>query len=188
LFFFEDFFIFIVVRTTRADPRHHRKHVHHRHQQFDDADERSYKDNSNSSPIVNGENKSTAPMIDVNLITDLLIQHSQTTGFEKSLEMLTQTLRQLTDPNVVSTIPTTATSSQPSSQISQSNTFENLLMKRLQPPVLPPPVGPQVWFNPTNPQTFSSSVPPYYPPSGQRPPPNASVDFHSQQQYQNQRN
>jgi len=79
-----------IVRTTRADPRHHRKHVHNRHQSsqqqqqqnFDDADERSYKDNSNSSPLINGENKTT-PMIDVNIITDLLIQHSQSTGFEK---------------------------------------------------------------------------------------------------------
>jgi hypothetical protein len=128
-------------------------------------------------------------MIDVNLITDLLIQHSQTTGFEKSLEMLTQTLRQLTDPNVASAIPTTS-SSQPSSQISQSSTFENLLLKRLQPPqpVLPPPVAPQVWFNPATSQTFSSNVPSYYTPSGQRPSPNASIDYHSQQQYQNQRN
>jgi len=187
-----------IVRTTRADPRHHRKHVHHRHQSaqqhFDDADERSYKDNSNASPLINGENKpisQTTPMIDVNLITDLLIQHSQSTGFEKSLEMLTQTLRQLTDPNAPSAIPTTATSSQPSSQISQTNPFENLIMKRLQPPipppVLPPPVAPQVWFNSTAPQTFSSTVPPFFPPSGQRPS-NTPVDFHSQQQYQNQRN
>jgi hypothetical protein len=183
-------FFLLVVRTTRADPRHNRKHVHHRHQSsssqqhFDDADERSYKDNSNSSPLINGENKTTSqvPMIDVNLITDLLIQHSQSTGFEKSLEMLTQTLRQLTDPNVSQT-----TSSQPSSQISQSNPFENLLMKRLQPPI-PPPVAPQVWFNSTTPQSFPSSVPPFFPSSGQRPP-NAPVDFHSQQQqYQNQRN
>jgi hypothetical protein len=126
-------------------------------------------------------------MIDVNLITDLLIQHSQSTGFEKSLEMLTQTLRQLTDPNV----PSTTTSSQPSSQLSQSNPFENLLMKRLQPsippPVLPPTIASPVWFNSTTPQTFPSSVPPFFSPSGQRPP-NASIDFHSQQQYQNQRN
>jgi hypothetical protein len=186
LFLIEDLFFLlgIVVRTTRADPRHHRKHVHHRHQQFDDADERSYKDTSNSSPMINGETKPTPPMIDVNLITDLLIQHSQTTGFEKSLEMLTQTLRQLTDPNVVSAISTpTTNSSQTSSQISQSSTFENLLMKRLQPPV-----APQVWFNPTTPQTFSSTVPPYFPPSSQRSSSNAPVDFHSQQQYQNQRN
>jgi hypothetical protein len=124
-------------------------------------------------------------MIDVNLITDLLIQHSQSTGFEKSLEMLTQTLRQLTDPNVPSAIPTT-TSSQSSSQLSQSNPFDNLLMKRLQPPI-PPPVVPQVWFNSTAPQTFSSTVPPFFSPSSQRPP-NVPVDFHSQQQYQNQRN
>jgi hypothetical protein len=101
IIFFETFILILVVRTTRADPRHHRKHIHHRHQSsqqhFDDADERSHKDNSNSSPLINGENKSqsqTTPMIDVNLITDLLIQHSQSTGFEKSLEMLTQTLRQ----------------------------------------------------------------------------------------------
>jgi hypothetical protein len=123
-------------------------------------------------------------MIDVNLITDLLIQHSQSTGFEKSLEMLTQTLRQLTDPNVSQT-----TSSQPSSQISQSNPFENLLMKRLQPsippPVLPPTVASPVWFNSTTPQTFPSAVPSFYSPSGQRPS-NSSIDFHSQQQYQNQ--
>jgi len=131
-------------------------------------------------------------MIDVNLITDLLIQHSQSTGFEKSLEMLTQTLRQLTDPNVpqaisTTTIPTTTTSSQQSNQLSQANPFENLLMKRLQPPI-PPPVAPQVWFNSTTPQSFPSSVPPFFPPSSQRPP-NVSVDFHSQQQqYQNQRN
>jgi hypothetical protein len=128
-------------------------------------------------------------MIDVNLITDLLIQHSQSTGFEKSLEMLTQTLRQLTDPNA---LPTTATtSSQPSSQLSQPNPFENLLMKRLQPPIpppgLPPSVAPQVWFNSSTPQTFPSSVPPFFLPSGQRTP-NTPVDFHSQQQYQNQRN
>ncbi len=55
----------IVVRTTRADPRHHRKHVHHRHQSsqqqhFDDADERSHKDNSNSSPLINGDTKTTS--------------------------------------------------------------------------------------------------------------------------------
>ncbi len=123
-------------------------------------------------------------MIDVNLITDLLIQHSQSTGFEKSLEMLTQTLRQLTDPNVA----TASTSSQPISQLSQSNPFDNLLMKRLQPTVLSPPVvAPQVWFNSPTPQTFPSVVPPFFPSSGQRPS-NTSVDFHSQQQYQNQRN
>ncbi|CAF4494296.1 unnamed protein product, partial [Rotaria magnacalcarata] len=44
-----------IVRTTRADPRHNRKHAHHRHQSsqqyFDDADERSNKDNSNLSPL-----------------------------------------------------------------------------------------------------------------------------------------
>jgi hypothetical protein len=123
-------------------------------------------------------------MIDVNLITDLLIQHSQSTGFEKSLEMLTQTLRQLTDPNVA----TASTSSQQASQLSQSNPFDNLLMKRLQPTVLSPPVvAPQVWFNSPTPQTFPSVVPPFFPSSGQRPS-NTSVDFHSQQQYQNQRN
>jgi hypothetical protein len=128
-------------------------------------------------------------MIDVNLITDLLIQHSQSTGFEKSLEMLTQTLRQLTDPNIA---PAVATSSQQASQLSQSNPFENLLMKRLQPPIpptvlSPPVVAPQVWFNSPTPQTFPSVVPPFFPSSGQRPS-NTSVDFHSQQQYQNQRN
>lgn len=125
-------------------------------------------------------------MIDVNLITDLLIQHSQSTGFEKSLEMLTQTLRQLTDPNLPPSIPTPTANSQSSNQLSQSNPFENLLMKRLQPPI-PPPGAPQVWYNPTNPQSFSSSVPSFFPPSGQRST-NTSVDFHSQQQYQNQRN
>ncbi|UJR23316.1 hypothetical protein I4U23_026330 [Adineta vaga] len=184
-----------IVRTTRADPRHHRKHTSHRHQsshqQFDDADERSHKDKSNLSPLVNGDANSTsqsAPMIDVNLITDLLIQHSQSTGFEKSLEMLTQTLRQLTDPNTV-TLPTpmtTSSASQSSNQLNSSNPFENLLMKRLQPtippPVLLPPVAPQVWFNPTTSQSYSPTVPPFYPPS------NPSMDFHSQQQYQNQRN
>lgn len=180
------------MRTTRADPRHHRKHVHHRHQQqFDDADERSHKDHSNSSPMINGENPSSSqgtPMIDVNLITDLLIQHSQSTGFEKSLEMLTQTLRQLTDPNVSSAI---STSIQPSNQISSSNPFESLLMKRLQPSVPPPPaVAPQVWFNSTTPPTYSPSAPPFYSPSGQRST-NPSVDYHPQQQqqhYSNQRN
>ncbi|CAF4921126.1 unnamed protein product [Rotaria sp. Silwood1] len=192
-----------IVRTTRADPRHHRKHVHHRHQSsqqyFDDADERSNKDNSNLSPLVNGENNTTlqqTPMIDVNLITDLLIQHSQSTGFEKSLEMLTQTLRQLTDPNAIpptTTTTTTATSSQPSNQLPRTNPFENLLMKRLQPSIPqtvlppPPPVSSQVWFNSTTPQTFSSSVPPFFPLSGQQPP-NVPMDFHSLQQYQNQRN
>ncbi|CAF3792205.1 unnamed protein product [Adineta steineri] len=194
-----------IVRTTRADPRHHRKHILHRHQSsqqhFDDADERSNKDNSNQSPLLNGDNKTTSqqtPMIDVNLITDLLIKHSQSTGFEKSLEMLTQTLRQITDPNVVS-IPTTTTApsssststSQPSSQYSQSNPFENLLMKRLQPPippsVLPTPVVPQVWYNPAAPQTYPTPVPPFYPPTNQHPS-NTSMDYHSQQQYQNQRN
>ena len=84
-------------------------------------------------------------MIDVNLITDLLIQHSQSTGFEKSLEMLTQTLRQLTDPNGA----TTSSPSQPSNQLAQSNPFENLLMKRLQPPIPPPVLPPPVWFNST---------------------------------------
>lgn len=127
-------------------------------------------------------------MIDVNLITDLLIQHSQSTGFEKSLEMLTQTLRQLTDPNVQTSIPTPISStSQSSNQLSQTNPFENLLMKRLQPPIPPPPVTSQVWFNPTNSQAFSSTVPPYYPPTGQQST-NTSADFHSHQQYQNQRN
>jgi hypothetical protein len=64
-------------------------------------------------------------------------------------------------------------------------------MKRLQPPIppagLPPTVAPQVWFNSTTPQTFPSSVPPFFPSSSQRPS-NSTVDFHSQQQYQNQRN
>lgn len=177
----------LVVRTTRADPRHHRKHVHHRHQQqFDDADERSHKDHSSSSPMINGENQNTSqgtPMIDVNLITDLLIQHSQSTGFEKSLEMLTQTLRQLTDPNLPSGISTT----QPSNQISQSNPFENLLMKRLQPASV---VTPPVWFNSTTPPTYSPSVPSYFSSSGQQSA-TSSVDYHSQQQqqhYSNQRN
>jgi hypothetical protein len=63
----------------------------------------------------------------VNLITDLLIQHSQSTGFEKSLEMLTHTLRQLTESN---------TSTTNSSQ-SSSNSLENLLIKRLQSSVQP---------------------------------------------------
>ncbi|CAF0787158.1 unnamed protein product [Adineta ricciae] len=182
-----------IVRTTRVDPRHHRKHTSHRHQssqqQFDDADERSHKSNSISSPIVNGESKPTSqptPMIDVNLITDLLIQHSQSTGFEKSLEMLTQTLRQLTDSNPAA-LPT-PTSTATSSQLIQSNPFENLLMKRLQPavpqPVLAPPVVPQIWFNPNTPQATypAAAVPPFFPPS------NPSMDFHSQQQYPNQRN
>ena len=48
-------------------------------------------------------------MIDVNVITELLIQHSQSTGFEKSLEMLTQTLRQLTDPTAAPKPPKTKT-------------------------------------------------------------------------------
>jgi hypothetical protein len=118
-------------------------------------------------------------MIDVNLITELLIQHSQSTGFEKSIEMLTQTLRHLTEPNTTtSTPPSSSSSSQPSSHMPQSNPFENLLMKRLQPPI-PPPVPPQVWFN--------SSGPPFFPTPVQRPP-TTSIDFHSQQQYQNQRN
>lgn len=137
-------------------------------------------------------------MIDVNLITDLLIQHSQSTGFEKSLEMLTQTLRQLTDPNTGSPVPTTATatattatSSQSSSQLAQSNTFENLLLQRLQPSipptVLPTPVTSQVWFNSTAPQTYPSAVPPFFPATTGQQPPNVSMDFHSLQQYQNQR-
>jgi hypothetical protein len=51
----------IVVRTTRADPRHHRKHRHQTSEpHFDDADERSHKDNLNSSPSMNGENKNTS--------------------------------------------------------------------------------------------------------------------------------
>lgn len=135
-------------------------------------------------------------MIDVNLITDLLIQHSQSTGFEKSLEMLTQTLRQLTDPNAISsstttTATTSTTSTQPSNQLPQANPFENLLLKRLQPTipptVLPPTVTSQVWFNPTTPQTFQSSVPPYFTLPGQQTS-NVPMDLHSLQQYQNQRN
>ena len=115
-------------------------------------------------------------MIDVNLITDLLIQHSQSTGFEKSLEMLTQTLRQLTEPNVS---PTINNSTQPS----QSNPFESLLMKRLQPNV-----PPQVWFNSPTPSTYSTSVPPFFSPSSQQST-NTSGDYRSQQQhYPNQRN
>ncbi|CAF1304314.1 unnamed protein product [Rotaria magnacalcarata] len=195
-----------IVRTTRADPRHNRKHAHHRHQSsqqyFDDADERSNKDNSNLSPLVNGDSRTTlqqTPMIDVNLITDLLIQHSQSTGFEKSIEMLTQTLRQLTDPNAISSSAATATttttittnSTQQSNQLSQSNPFENLLMKRLQPmipsAVLAPPVTSQVWFNSTTPQTLPSSMPPFFPLPGQQTT-NVPMDFHSLQQYQNQRN
>lgn len=122
-------------------------------------------------------------MIDVNMITDLLIQHSQSTGFEKSLEMLTQTLRQLTDPNTISLpgAPTASALSQPASQAAQSNPFENLLMKRLQPPIPPPgppPVAaPPMWFNPA-----AAVAPPFYPPA------NPSIDFPSPQQYPNQRN
>jgi len=186
-FFFLIFFL--VVRTTRTDPRSNRKQSHNRHQSsqdyFVDADERTQRTNSNSSSITNGETKTT-PMIDVNLITDLLIQHSQSTGFEKSLEMLTQTLKQLTESNAQQS---TVAASLPSQS---ANPFESLLMKRLQPPiappVLPPPVAPQVWFNTTTPpQTFPASVPPFFPPNNQRST-NTSVDFHSQQQYPNQRN
>ncbi len=51
----------IVVRTTRADPRHHRKHRHQTSEpHFDDADERSHKDHLNSSPLINGETKTTS--------------------------------------------------------------------------------------------------------------------------------
>lgn len=135
-------------------------------------------------------------MIDVNLITDLLIQHSQSTGFEKSLEMLTQTLRQLTDPNATtssssSTTAAPATASiQPSNQLPQSNPFENLLMQRLQPSipqaVIPPPATSQIWFNSTAPQTYPTTVPSFFPSAGQQPS-GVSMDFHSLQQYQNQR-
>ena len=122
-------------------------------------------------------------MIDVNAITELLIQHSQSTGFEKSLEMLTQTLRQLTDANA------TSASSQSSHQLAPANPLENLLMKRLQAPigssVVPGP--PQVWFNPAAPTAFSSSVPPFFPSPTTTRPPTAPIDYHSQQQYQNQR-
>ena len=132
-------------------------------------------------------------MIDVNLITDLLIQHSQSTGFEKSLEMLTQTLQQLTDSNPIPSLTSTTTTSSAhsSSHLPQSNPFGNLLMKNLQPPipptVLPPPTTSHVWFNSTTPQTFQSSVSPFLPPSGQQAP-NAPMNFHSLQQYQNHRN
>lgn len=120
-------------------------------------------------------------MIDVNAITELLIQHSQSTGFDKSLEMLTQTLRQLTDPNV--------------NALPQTNPLENLLMKSLQtPPISAPPVLPTpMWFNPTATAaappatTYPSSMPTYFPPqTGQRSN-STSLDFHSQQQFSNQR-
>ena len=120
-------------------------------------------------------------MIDVNVITELLIQHSQSTGFEKSLEMLTQTLRQLTDPTAG---PTTL--SQPVNQLTQSNALEDLLMKRLQPPV-GSSVPPQAWFNAGTPPAFSSSVPPLFSSPGQRPS-TSSIDFHNQHPYHNQRN
>ena len=62
------------MRTTREDPRYHRKHLRHRHQAsqeyFDDADERSYTDNSNLSPLVNGENK-TISQVKFNKLTNL---------------------------------------------------------------------------------------------------------------------
>lgn len=120
-------------------------------------------------------------MIDVNLITDLLIQHSQSTGFEKSLEMLTQTLRQLTEPNAP---PAITNSTQPTNnQISQSNPFENLIIKGLQPTV-----SPQVWFNSSTPPAYSPSVPPFFSSSSQSST-NTSMDYRSQQQhYPNQRN
>lgn len=114
-------------------------------------------------------------MIDVNAITELLIQHSQSTGFDKSLEMLTQTLKQLTDPNKAASPAATASS------FPQNNPLENLLIKTLQTPIAPPVLPPQMWFNP-------NPVPPFFPsPSSQRSNPN-SMDFHPQHQFPNQRN
>ena len=194
---------FLVVRTTQADPRHHRKHNHTRHSShFDDADERPHQDPSKSSSRSNGDKKSATvnflqrasskkrfslqdtPMIDVNAITELLIQHSQSTGFDKSLEMLTQTLRQLTDPNA-----SAAAAAAPNALL-PANPLENLLMKSLQTPPIAAPVLPTpMWFNPSAPSTYPSSVPSYFTPqTGQRSN-SSTMDFHSQQQqYQNQRN
>jgi hypothetical protein len=141
-------------------------------------------------------------MIDVNAITELLIQHSQSTGFDKSLEMLTQTLRQLTDTNA-----STATASSPSQQLAQTNPFENLLIKRLPTSIptsgLTPPNVSQVWYNPAASSTFTHSLPPFFPrpltsqssssqstsasSTAQRSL-STSIDFHSQQQYQNEQN
>ena len=117
-------------------------------------------------------------MIDVNAITELLIQHSQSTGFEKSLEMLTQTLRQLTDTN---------TTSSSVGSLPTPNPFDNLLMKRLPNNTVPPPTTsnstPQLWFTPPGSTNFSPTVPGYFtttlaPPTNYQPP---------QQQYQNPR-
>lgn len=129
-------------------------------------------------------------MIDVNAITELLIQHSQSTGFEKSLEMLTQTLRHLTDANATG-------ASASSHQLPSANPLENLLMKRLQTPIHPtgvlPTAAAPAWFNPAAATAaFSSAVPPFYPSppttaAASTRPPTASLDYHSQQQYQNQR-
>lgn len=121
-------------------------------------------------------------MIDVNTITELLIQHSQSTGFEKSLEMLTQTLRQLTDAN--------SASSQTNSTLPSANPFDNLLIKRLQTPIVQTSISTTgnaatpVWFNPTASATYSAQIPTFF----QTNPAPTSINFSPQQKYQNPRN